>query len=57
MGMSFATRAAVAEFVARAARLNYRNADPEGFNFLRDGQDEPFNAPLPAFHLAAHGVD
>jgi hypothetical protein len=39
-------RAAVAEFGARAARLNNRNADPEGCNFLRDGFDEPFNAPL-----------
>jgi hypothetical protein len=29
-------RAAVVELGARAARLNNRNADPEGCNFLRD---------------------
>jgi hypothetical protein len=38
MGMSFATRAPpLAEFGARAARLNNRNPEPEGCNFLRDG--------------------
>jgi hypothetical protein len=35
--MSFATRAAVADFGTRAARLNHRTADLEGCNFLRDG--------------------
>jgi hypothetical protein len=37
MGMGFATRTAKAEFGARAARLNNRNTNPEGRNFLRDG--------------------
>jgi hypothetical protein len=36
MRMSFATRTPdVAQFGGRAARLNKRNADPEGCNFLR----------------------
>jgi hypothetical protein len=45
--MSFATRAPPQrKFGTRAARLNNRNVDPEGCNFLRDGFDKPFNFPL-----------
>jgi hypothetical protein len=29
------SRAALQEFTVRVARLNNRNTDPEGFNFLR----------------------
>jgi hypothetical protein len=31
------SRAALQEFTVRVARLNNRNTDPEGFNFLREG--------------------
>jgi hypothetical protein len=37
-------RATIAKFGLRAARLNNRNADPGGCNYLRDGLDEPLNS-------------
>jgi hypothetical protein len=40
--------AAVAEFGARAARLNHRNADPEGCNFLRAQHQRPVAHPMAA---------
>jgi hypothetical protein len=44
-------RAAVVEFGARAARLNNRNAEPEGCNFQRDRFE---NGYRPSLRSRAH---